>query len=102
MTKETRKIVEKLVFFILFTIIAYCYLRYFMLPETGMLVRKASGVWLESKTIFPYSGELDFNEWPTAIQQKFMFLELGALIALVILIPIGELIWDILFGSDED
>lgn len=101
MTKQTRKIVEKSVLFILFTIIAYCYLRYFMLPETGMLVRGVDGVWLESKILFPYTGELDFSEWPTPIQQAFLYLELGALIGVVILIPILDLIWDFLFGSDE-
>ena len=102
MTRETKKIVEKLVFFTLFTVISYCYLRYFMLPETGMLVRKASGVWLESTTIFPYSGELDFKEWPTVIQQRFMAIELGIVIALVIIAPIIDLIFEFLFGDFED
>jgi len=95
MTEQTKDRLIDLGMSILVNIIAFVYTKYFILPETGMLM-KINGEWETSKHVFPYTSDLSFSEWPLVIQQGFLAFMFGTFLGFLILIPILRLILDLI------
>jgi len=95
MTEETQSILERVVGVLILSIVTYIGFRFWFLPETG-LVWFEDGVWMESNTVFPYTSELGFWEWPLPIQRAFIAILSGLVIGAFIVVPILNVIWNCL------
>ena len=98
MTEKTKDRLVELGVVALINTIVFILIKYFILPETGMLM-KINGEWETSKHVFPYTSDLSFSEWPLVIQQGFLLFMFGTLLTVFIIYPILDLIfWFIVDG----
>jgi hypothetical protein len=93
MTEQTKDQLEKLGMITLINTGAFIFTKYFILPDTGMLM-KINGEWETSQTIFPYTSDMSFAEWPSPMQQGFLAFMFGTLLGFFILFPILGMIFD--------